>query len=256
VTFTFTPTDWHAAAKGREIISSPLTEIGVLAAGENASAAIAAWGLEKLQRLVDQTNAREELIYNVNFSVFTLTPNHSPHTIGPGGDFNTPLRPVRIKGARYILQSSQPVDIPIEIVNDQWWLYNPVKSLTSSLSNWLYYSPDVPLGNCYFWPTTTNPDQVRLELWVNLQQAVTLDTSLVMPQGYWDWLVTELAIQLCPAFNKEPNQALVRNNLQALRAILPNNADAPVISTAGQGIPSGRSQRGRPSFNFLTGLNE
>lgn len=258
MTVTLTTTNWCPAAKARDLISSALIEANILAAGEPLSGARAVWGLEKLQRLIDQVNGREELIYNVGFQVFTLTPNHSPHTLGPGGDFGMPLRPAWIFGARYILQSGLAVDIPIELVNDQWWLRNPIKSLTSSLSNWLYYSPDVSQGQCFFWPISQNADQVRLELPVHLQQAVTLDTVITMPQGYWDWLVTELAIQLCPAFGKEPSNTLMRNNKQALDSILPNNSDAPIISTDGQGIPSHSDlhPRGRPDFNFLTGLRE
>ena len=46
----------------------------------------AAWGLEKLQRIIDQWNARRELIFSVSFLQFTLIANHGPHTIiGPGG---------------------------------------------------------------------------------------------------------------------------------------------------------------------------
>lgn len=216
---------------------------------------LAGWGLQKLQRLIDQCNARRELIYNVSFSRFHLLTNHPIHTIGPGGDFQMSLRPVNIEHATLILNpGGQEVETPISVRNDQWWASQPLKQLTSTIATDLYYSPDVPLGNCFFWPITTVAFDIVLEIWVSLPQAASLDTSLVMAQGYWDWVTTELAIQLCGTFGREPSGALQRNNLQALRAILPNNDEAPLIATDGQGIPSGRTSR--PDYNWLTGMRE
>ncbi len=258
MTVSFTAANSSVSAKALDIITSALLEAQILAIGQDVPGNQATWGLEKLQRLIDQTNARQNLIYNVNFLRFTLQTNHSPHTIGPAGDFNVPLRPVNIVGATLILNSGgQEVDTPISIRNDQWWKANPVKNQSSTIATDLYYSPDIPLGNAYFWPKVTQVNDVRLEVWVNLTQAVALATSLGMPAGYWDWIITELAIQMLPGFGQEPSAALMRNNKQALDAILPNNSDPPIISTAGQGIPDGSHiSRGRPDFNFLTGLRE
>lgn len=234
--------------------------MNALAAGETLDAQSGAWGLEKLQRLIDQFNARREMIYNVAFTRFTLQANHSPHTIGPApSDFNMNQRPVKIVGATLLLSaSSQVVDTPISIRDDDWWLSNPVKDQTSTLCTDLYYSADSPLGNCYFWPKVNTVNDVRLETWTSIQQAVSLSSPpITMPQGYWDALVTELAMQLCPSFEKEPSAALIRNNRQAMSAILDNNAEPPRISTAGAGIPDSSIIRtGRPDYNFLTGLRE
>lgn len=255
---TFTAANASVSATALDIVSSAFLEAAILAAGEPISAANGAWGLEKLQRLIDQFNTRREMIYNVNFSRYTLLVNHSPHTIGPGGDFDVPTRPVKIVGAAFVLTSGgQAIDTPIAIRDDDWWRQNTVKDQTSTIATHLYYSPDIPRGSAYFWPKVSVAGDVRLETWVNLTQAINLATNLAMPQGYWDAVVTELAIQLCPSYEKEPSAALVRNNRQAMQAILSNNLDPPRICTAGQGIPdSSMVRHDRPDFNFLTGLRE
>src|SRR5581483_3825044 len=186
-----------------DLVTSAMFEIGILGAGETPSNEDAAWVLQKLQRLIDKLNAYRQAIYNVNFSVFTLIPNHSPTTIGPGGDFNVAVRPVRIVAASFILNpgtGTKEVDMPINIRDDRWWASQPVKQLTSSICTDLYYSPDIALGNCFFWPICTTANPVRLELWANLGSPVTLNDTLVFPQGYWDAIILSLARELRPSF--------------------------------------------------------
>lgn len=240
-----------------DLILSALSEIGVVAAGEPLQQQDAAWGLEKLQRQTDQWNARRDLIFSVGFTVFNLQANHSPHTIGPGGDFNVPARPVEIVGATFILNSgsANPVDTPINIRDDDWYRENPLKSLASPIVTDLYYSADSPLGNLFFYPTCNVANPVRLELWSSLAQALTLQTKLGFIQGYWEAIVNDLAVRLCPSYEKSASQELMMSWNRSMRIIEANNNQPPRISTNGGGMPSSR-RGGRPDFNFLTGLRE
>lgn len=252
----FSATNWAVAKTARDLVTSAMLEAQILAAGETASAADGNWGLEKLQRLIDQYNTREELIYNVNFSRYTLQVNHTPHTIGPGGDFNVPVRPVRLVKASLVLTSgsSIPIDIPLYIGDDAWWASNAIKDLTSTLPTAVYYSPGTPLGQLYFWPVVTQVNDVRLETWVNLTQAVDLNTSIAMPQGYWDAIVKTLAVELCPSYGKPIDPGLLMLKNEAVRAVLGNNNPPPRISLNGGGIPDAREMGTNiPDWNFLTG---
>lgn len=239
-----------------DLIKSAMFEINVLAAGEDPDAGDAAWGLEKLQRLIDKLNAGRQAVYNVNFTLFTLTPNHAPHTIGPGGDFNVTPRPVKMVGAAFVLNAgtANPVDMPIRVVDDDWWALQPNKSLVSSITTHLFYSPDVPLGNCNFWPICNIANPVRLEMWSSLVVPVAQTTILSFPQGYWDAIVLTLAVELCSTFGIEPSPTLAERQRISERIIMANNAHPPRIRTDG-GMPASNSS-GRPDFNFLTGLRE
>ena len=243
-----------------DLIRSAGYEIAAFSPGEAIAAADAAWCLEVLQRIIDQWNARRSMIYAVEFDVFTLTANHAPHTIGPTGDFKTGsaanYRPARVNSASFILNSgsTNPVDLGIQMRDKEWWASNPVKSLTSSIITDCYYEPASPNGQLNFFPVCTSAGQVRLEIWTALPQALLLTTALGLPQGYWEALVTTLALSLCPSFEKQPSGLLVARQATAMKTVMRNNDPAPRMdTTAGLPTPMGT---GKPDFNLLTGMRE
>jgi hypothetical protein len=247
-------------AKAADLIQSAAYEIGAFSPGEAVSAAEALWALEVLQRIIDQWNAKRAMIFSVGFTAYNLTANLGPHTIGPTGTFNTGpaanYRPVRIASCSFVLNSgsTNPVDLPVQMRDKDWWAANPLKSLTSSIITDLYYEPASPNGNLNFFPICNTNGVVRLEQWSSLAQALTLQTALGLVQGYWEALVTTLALALCPSFEKQPSPVLVARQAAAIKVVFENNDPAPRIDTA-SGMP-GTAGTGRPDFNFLTGMRE
>ena len=256
MTVVFSPANQATTALASDIVRSALLELGVMSQDEKLLPQDGAWGLEKLQRAIDQHNARREMIYSINFQLFTLIGNHAPHTIGPNGDFNVPIRPTTIKSATFILAGSagNPVDMPVQVKDHDWWAANPVKSLQSSIVTHLYYDPAAPLGNLNFWPICTLSNQVRLELWNSISQAISLNTTLAQPQGYWEALVTDLAVKLAPSYTRAVSAELRDAWNRAMRIIEENNYEPPRMETDNS-MPNSR-KAGRPDFNFLTGLRE
>jgi len=96
---------------------------------------------------------------------------------------------------------------------------------------------------------------VRLEIWDSLTQPVSLATKLGFVQGYWDWIVCDLAVKLCPSYNRLVPQDLREQWNRASRIVQANNDGPPQIDTSGAGMPNSR-RGGRPDYNFLTGLRE
>jgi hypothetical protein len=247
-------------AKAADLIQSAGYEIGAFSPGEAIAAADALWALEVLQRIIDQWNAKRGLIYSVAFTAYNLVANLAPHTIGPTGTFDTGpaanYRPVRISSASFVLNpgATNPVDLPIQMRDKDWWAANPLKSLSSSIITDLYYEPASPNGNLNFFPICNTNGVVRLEQWSSLAQALTLQTGLGLVQGYWEALVTTLALALCPSFEKQPSPVLVQRQATAIKVIFENNDPAPRIET-NTSMP-GTAGSGRPDFNFLTGMRE
>lgn len=241
-------------ALANDIILSAGQEAGIYAAGETPQLEDSAWGLEKLQRIIDQWNAVRELIFSVGFTLYTIPANTAPVTIGPTGQLVPAdgYRPVKIPSAAFVLNpgSSNPVDVPINIRDDDWWAGNPVKSQTSSIITDLYYDPAQPNGNLNFWPVCNTNGTVRLQLWNSLKQALAFTTAIGMVQGYWDALVLTLAVSLGSSYGKEPSPSLVARQREAMRIITDNNAMPPKIDTAGA-MPSAGSVQ--PDYDFLTG---
>lgn len=254
---TFTTNNSAVSVLASELIQSALRKLGISAQGETVTAEDSAWVLEELQRLIDRTNARREMIYNVNFSKFTLLTNTQPITIGPSGQFAMNQRPVRLEAASLVLTSSSPnVEIPIRVRDDDWWAAQTIKGLPSTLPTDVYYSPDTPLGNLNFWPIPTSVNDVRLETWVNLTQAIDASTALAMPPAYWDYIVMTLARDASPSYGPEaiaiassaPFQATLN---EARRAVMDNNTESVRMVIDG---PRNQKSGVRPGFNFLTGL--
>lgn len=238
------------------IINAAGNEIGALAGGEQFSGDDQTWVLQKLQRLIDRYNAREPMIYNVNFTLFTLNPPADPldpTTIGPGGDFDVNQRPVVIESIGLILDSGTPgVELPLNRRDQDWWANNRIKGLTSTLPTDFYYSPDWPLGDIYFWPVPTASHQIRLQSRLVLGEYTGYGDSFSMPPAYWDLIVSELAITLCPSFRTSASPELVAMRTAALKAVQVNNISSPRL--ASDSPSQGTTGGGRPDFSFLTGL--
>lgn len=237
------------------ILTAAGQEIGALAAGESFSNDDQAWVLQKLQRLIDRYNARMPMIYNVNFTLFTLNPPSSPlapTTIGPGGDFDVNQRPVKIESIGLILDGGNPgVELPMNSRDDAWWANNRIKGLTSTLPTDFYYSPDWPLGQIYFWPVPTASHQVRIGTRAVLGEYTDYSQGFSLPPGYWDLIVYELAISIAPSFEREPSQVLISAWKTAQKTVETNNISSPRLAND---APTSMGSGGRPDFNFLDGL--
>lgn len=234
------------------MIKAAMQELGILAGGEQPSLDDAAWVLQKLQRLIDKYNAREVMVYNVNFTVFTLPANASPVTIGPGAMFDVNQRPIDILSIGVILTGGQGVELQLNNRDQDWWAANTIKNLTSSLPTDYYYSPDWGTGNIYFWPISTASYQVRLQTRLVLSEITTYNAAFTMPPGYWDLIVFDLADSIGPSFERPATPDLLRKRTEALKAVQVNNISSPRLSS--DSPSQGVSGQGRPDYNFLDGL--
>jgi hypothetical protein len=233
-----------------DLITDALLEAGILSQGETPSSADADFSLSKLNYMLDEWAARKVYAYNVDFQLYTLTANLQPHTIGPTGVFVVSQRPVRIENAAIVLNAStSPVDVPMNLRDDDWWANQSVKSITSTVPTDLYYSPAWPNGQIYLWPIPSAAQGLRLETWGLLSQ-VTLTDTVSFPPGYKLAMMTSLAEMLCGPFNVGIPPGLSATALNARKTIQGNNDASKRIATYDVGMPGG-SRRG--DFNYKSG---
>ena len=86
----------------RDVATSALQDLGVLADGEVLSASDGQLAFGHLNRLVMQLRLQEFTIPFVSRLVFPITASQNTYTIGPGGDFNTE-RPQQVDGCGLLL---------------------------------------------------------------------------------------------------------------------------------------------------------
>lgn len=248
--------------KYTDLVTRALGKLQALSPGEVPDNDLMAAAMAEIVALFDQWAARGIMAYNVNFSLFTLAANHSPTKIGPNlvaPEFNlgaNTVRPVKIVSAAWVLSTGgQAVDTPIlNIRDDDWWAQNRLKSLTSTIATDLYYSPDFPNGNLYFWPIPTVANQVRLEMWGQIPQNPLSTDTFVLPPGYYDAATLSLAFRLKSILGAAAivTPELVEEYRLAMRVVEGNNAQSPRISTAQAGMKPSRAG-GRADFNWADG---
>jgi hypothetical protein len=141
----------------------------------------------------------------------------NPYTVGPSGDVNLAWRPIYIDHLNYRDNGvTPPYERPLTPLTSDAYSAIPLKTLTSPLPGAYWYQPTYTsnLGALYFWmiPTQANLSGV-LYAPSPLAQFPTVDTQVVLPQGYAFALVDNLAVTLASTFreNVPPDPGLVRS---------------------------------------------
>jgi hypothetical protein len=211
-------------------------------------------GLIFLNQQIDYWAARGCYAWTTTFTTWTLSAGHQPHLIGPGlpaPDFAVNQRPVRIESANLVLTNfSPPVDVPVNIRDNAWWAQQRVKSIQSSIPTDLYYEPDVPNGQLWFWPVPTVAYGMRLEGRVVLQQFASLTDTFIAPQSYLAAVALTLAEELSDIWGTQAPPNLSRRALKARDALQSNNNLAPRIASADWGASASPSAG---DWNWQTG---
>lgn len=193
-------------ATARDLIKGSLRDIGVLATGENPSSEEANDGLELLNQLLDSWSNERLIIYNIVRETFTLVANTQSYTIGSGATFNT-SRPQKIENA---LIKDGDIEYPVNVVGLDEWAAITDKTTSSDLPLTLYCEGSYPNDTIYLWPVPSEANTLVLHSWKPLTQLSGLSTSLSLPPGYERALRSNLAIELCPQFGKEPSGVLMK----------------------------------------------
>jgi hypothetical protein len=238
----------------RDLCTDALLELGVLAQGETMDAGTGDFVRRKLERLLNQWNAKRCAVYATVFSSFNLTANLSPHTIGPtGATWTVTQRPVEIDAISLGINSSSPtVYIPLNKRDNQWWQAQSVPGLTSDIPTDFFYNPTWPNGSVYFWPVPSAVYPVQLQIRTLLDDLVALNDTFDLPPGYQEAITLTLAEKCARSFGKALSGDLVQDAATARGIIFANNDITPRLDTRDAGM-QGTSGGMRPSFNYLIG---
>lgn len=228
--------------KGIDILTMAAKDAMILGAGQTLSNDDAQDILLKANRIIDNWTADDRAIYVESFDRYVLTPNHSPHTIGPGGDFQDTVRPVTIENAELVNTSLSPaVKIPITLRDYQWYAEQVVPTLTSAIPTDLYYASSFPLGKLYLWPIPTVA--YTLELWTRGQiDAITLAGTVTFPPGYLDALTLTLAENICPMFGQRVSPDLATQASAARARAFATFSPIPTLATRDSGMPNSQGR--------------
>jgi len=197
--------------KVREIVQDALIELGAQAPADAMPAEDASYALRALNRMIQKWNTEELMIYTINRQLFPITVGQQVYTIGIGGNINIP-RPVKIEMASILIQTAaaNPVELPLTELTDQDWWNTPVKNVQSAYPTQYWLTGNMPLNEMYLWPIPTNASsELVLYSWGKTEAFVSLNDDVILPNGYEEALVTNLAVALSNSYGIQPGPALI-----------------------------------------------
>ena len=235
-------------ATQQDLITAAYQELGLIDPIETLSADMLAFGLQKMNRLLDKWNAQREAVYVDSPNSHTLTSGLNPHTFGPtGATFSVTQRPVDVFALNIVISD---VRYPVHPHDAAWYASLSTPEITGLPTDY-FWNPGWANGSLYLYPV---PDSAyEIEMWrrVLLTQVSTVTDTFSLPPGYWDAIVRTLAEDLAPAYNVPVSRDLKEKASEVRAIVFANNTVVPRLVTQDSGMPS--SGRNSGYFNWQTG---
>lgn len=182
-----------------DLITAALKKIRVLGKGDTMDDEDAQDSLNVLTMMLESWSISKLYVFEEALLTFPFVANQHDYTIGPGGNFDTPTRPLKLMSA---YTHSIGLDYPMSILTaaTQWdGIMN--KGIAVSYPNYVWYEQTYPLGTLHFFPgPSTSTSTVNLRFWQQLQDFPTLTTQIALPLGYKQAMTYNLAVALAADF--------------------------------------------------------
>ncbi|MBI2725400.1 MAG: hypothetical protein HYX42_04035 [Polaromonas sp.] len=227
-----------------DLIKRAYRLIGAYSIGETPSADESADGLTALNAMLDDWANEKLMLYAPTLDAITLTPGLATYTVGPTGS-TVSDRPMEIDPASYIQYNS--LSYPLDVVTLAEYNALTLKSLATLIPDTLWCNPTFPNATITLYPTPTAAMTLNLWSWKQLTAFSAITDAVLLPPGYENAIVYNLAEALAPE-NELPIPAAV--HLRATgskRGLKRTNFVPPMLSLAGVG------QLGGGRFNILAG---
>jgi hypothetical protein len=229
-------------------INAALRLIGVLAEGEQPSAATLSDAITAFNQMLDSWSTERLSVFCTIDNTVTWPSGQASQTIGPSGDFAVNPCPLEIDDATYYAISN--ISYPLTFINEAQYNSVTLKSSTSTLPQ-VMYSEKVPgLSDnqirMTLWPVPTQDIELHVISVSQLDQIVDETTTLVYPPGYLRAVKYNLAVELAPEFGVEASRTVKKIAQDSKRNIKRINNPGDVMS-----MPGGLL--GVPRFNIFAG---
>ena len=195
-------------ATAQVLIKGALRNIGAIATGETPTSDELADGLEALQMMLDHWSSKNIMIPYITNEAITTTGAES-YTWGTGGTIAT-ARPESIIGA-YVSD-----DRVLKVVDQAKYRQLRISG-SGGETEWVWYSPEFPLGKLYIWPTGS--ETIYIDSLKALSEPALITTSVEFPSGYDEAIKYNLAVRMAPEYGKAVSNeimSLAASGLQSL----------------------------------------
>jgi hypothetical protein len=189
--------------------------------------------IDELNRLIGSLNCDRLFIYSIANYAFPLT-GKKTYTIGISpdpsfsADFAVP-RPQAIDAANII--SGAPgasLRYPLTIMTDLQWAKIGLQDIPSTIPDVLYNDRAYPLSTLYLYGQPMPGYQLELFVWNLVPGFLTPADVVLLPPGYEDALVLNLAVRLAPHFQLQVSADVRADAQKALMRLESINAPQPI----------------------------
>lgn len=152
-------------------------------------------GLRRLNSILDGWNVSKIKGYGIKELEFSLQSGKGVYTIGSGGDFDTPKRPVKIENC-FVIDASG-VNHTVSKIDYTNFHKADYPNNQNSYPYVFWYNPLNPLGEINFYPVPSTNYTVHFDVYFGFD-SYSLGTDVVsLPQGYEKLLTYQLAVEIC-----------------------------------------------------------
>lgn len=205
----------------KSVIEKALREITALSEGEQATAHMIQDGLETLNALLAQWSVEGLMVPYMHRESFPGSTSKASYTVRPGGDVDI-ASPVSVAAVSFrignLVQPLRPVE------NTEYMAARWLGDVGQP--KWFYYERTQDGGVLHF---DTAPYEGGFDMWMELPllPAQHLTENMALPDYYIRAIVSNLAIDLCPEYGKEPSGALTYKAGTAKSVIESYNSTPP-----------------------------
>lgn len=230
----------------RDIVTLALKEAGVTGVGQTPLAEEINDGYTYLRRMLAQWAKRRWLIPAL-YTVSALGNGAKSNTVGPGGYFNTDIRPSKISSAYFIQNNTggNPVSLPLRpLFSHEDYDRINVKDL-ATLPQYFFYDNAWAdgFGNVFIWPV---PD-ATYTIYLTIMRALGfpnaddgLDSEFNLPEEYEEPIHYQLTLRFCAGWQLQPSTTQIALGRVGLNFIKNNNLQIPELQMpAGMKSPTG-----------------
>lgn len=204
-----------------DVINRAFEDLGVVTVNETITTAMQTDAFNRLNELVDQSSADGLTIPNQMAQAFALLTATTAYTFGPGGNFSTSARAMKVTGWRAYynnilhgggrcLSLAEFGEQAKQTAGEQTVIPLIVGADTA-----------YPLINVrVFPPPNSTPGTLELDYWTPLTDFATVGDTITLPPGWLKYLRALLANDLYDSYPKPSILQKIQNDLAMAKAAL------------------------------------
>ena len=220
-----------------ELIKGSLRLIGMLAEGEEPSAAVMQDSIAAMNAMIQSWDTERLSVFSTQTQVFMWPAGQAKRTLGPTGDF-VGDRPILVDDSTYFKDPQTNLSFGIKMINQQQYDGIALKIVTSTYPQVMWVNMTYPNIEMTIYPVPIKTLEWHIVSVEKLAEVATVATDIAFPPGYIRAFRYNLAMELAPEFGVEPSQQVMRIAMSSKRNLKRiNNPDDlmaipyPIVAT-------------------------